>query len=951
MAQIVYFPYFGKNKVIYTKFDWNHYETDHFDIYFYTKDLDILKDVATLAESAYKRISNDIKHELSASVPLLYYMSTTEMSQSNLNLPEGVLGAAEPVLYRIIVRGDMPLDELQDLIEHELTHIFEYDLLWGSPGGAMYAVARPPGWIFEGFSEYNTQNWSSWSSLIVRDSVLNDRIPDLSETGQLYSQHFYPRPPDYDFGHAIFEYIEETYGKNGIRDFWHSMKNSSFIRRSNPIKKAFNVTPREFNHEFKKYIRAKHRPFLLRENPEDYSFPLGPEFPINPYYFSFSHALSPSGDIIAALLMNFKAFDYDIVLFSAEDGRIIKNITKGYTLKYEFIKYEIDPSRGNDITWSPDGDHIAFFARADEKYSLIIINALTGKTLRNIKIQEDQPASPCFFPGGEEIIYTAFKDGRPDIFKIHLPTKNVLNLTENEFFEKAPSVSPDGEQIAYTVRINSFDKIFISPINNLKKKTQLTFGRGDTITPKFSPDSQKIYFSGDMRDAFNIYSLDLKTGELVRYTDVRTGNFFPIPASSDSNKIIFSSFNKGAFQVFKSEFEGEVEKTVTFTEIESEEEFKRFEPILTFEIDKNKVKAHKGMGKLYLDARPPIGAIVSTDGSIYGGSAISFSDIMGDYNFYLMAYQVQSYRSYYFSYSNLKKRLHYMVSAYDYTLFYYSYYSALTYAVPLLNYRDAIATRKISGIDFSLYYPLSRYYRTQASLGYTHYEEENFDPGTSGGSFSNYFQNGSRLSATFALTGETTRFKNYGPATGNTFQLSLIQALPVSNAFLQNTTVQLDFRQYLYIGSDFLFAFRIKGFASRGRDPYLFYYGGNNEVRSAYYYSIVGTEGWYANLEFRVPLVNAANTILGQLGPIRGTIFVDVTRAKLGDFPAQIFIAQNGRFADGIGSFGYGFQFYLFGLPFHIEFAKMLEFPDFSNPFQYNGVGKFRTRFWIGFDF
>ena len=38
----------------------------------------------------------------------------------------------------------MTLDEIQDLVEHELTHIFEYDLLWGGPGGGIYAVSQPP---------------------------------------------------------------------------------------------------------------------------------------------------------------------------------------------------------------------------------------------------------------------------------------------------------------------------------------------------------------------------------------------------------------------------------------------------------------------------------------------------------------------------------------------------------------------------------------------------------------------------------------------------------------------------------------------------------------------------------------------------------------------------------------------------------------------------------------
>lgn len=957
-AQVIYFPYYGKNKVIYTKFDWSHYKTDHFDIYFYTKDMKILKNIAALAESAYQRISNKIKHQLSAPVPLLYYTSTTDFAQTNLyQIPEGVLGVAEPILYRIALRGDMPLDELQNLIEHELAHIFEYDLLWGSPGGALYALASPPDWIMEGFSEYSTRTWSSWSSLIVRDAVLNDGIPELNESGNLFSSYPFPRPPDYDFGHAIFEFIEEKYGENGIREFWHSMKDSPLIKKSNPLQRVFKQTPKEFNHEFKKYIRSKMKNFLLKENPEDYSIPIGPQFPLTPYYFSFSHALSPSGDIVAVLLMNYKDQDYDIVLFSTKDGRVIKNITKGYTLKYEHIKFEIDPSMGKDIAWSPDGDHIAFFARAGEKYSLFIINALTGKTITAIKILEDQPSSPCFLPGGDEVLFTAFKNGSYDIFRINLSTKKTINLTDDDLFEKAPAISPDGKFVAYTVRLDTDDKLFLSSVNNLKKKRQLTFGSGNTITPEFSRDSKEIFFSGDMRGAFNIYSLNLETGELKRYTDVRTGNFFPSPLPNDSNEVLFSSFNKGAFQVYKSERKGEAEKTVTFVDLEPEEEFKRFEPIVTLEINKENVRPHKGIGKLYLASRPPIDTIVSTDGSIYGGSAISFSDLLGDYNFFLMAYQVRNYRSYYFAFINLKRRLQYMLSVYQYTIF---YYAPLYYIDPTLynfyTYRDAVATRKISGVTASLYYPFNRYYRTEASLGYSLYEEEFFDPYLFGRSdITNMFWNGSQFYAAFSLTGETTRFKSYGPSSGNTFQVSLIQALPISKRIIQNTTAQVDYRQYLNIGADSLLAFRFIGFASRGKNPYIFYYGGNNEVRSADFYSIIATEGWYANLEFRFPLINFASSLIGQIGPIRGTLFCDITRAKTKGFPAKFF-----RFAgdtnkliasDAIGSWGYGFEIFLFGFPVHLEFVKMLEFPDISNPFDFNSIGDFQTKFWIGFDF
>lgn len=960
-SQIVYFPYYGKNKVNYDKFEWNHYRTDHFDIYYYEKDVKTLKRIADMVESAYKRISQELKHLLSDVVPVLYYRTYVEFEQNNLvRVSEGVLGLAEPILYRFLIRGDMADDELQDLISHELTHIFQYDLLYGGPGMALYAVSQPPGWAMEGFADYNTKKWSSWSSLIVRDAVLNDRIPEFSEKGQMFSRYPLPRPADYDFGHAVFDYIEEKYGKTTIREFWHSMKNSSLIRRPKPVKKVFNQTPKEFSHGFKKHLRAKHKKFLMRENPEDYSITIGPEFPLNQYYFAFSHALSPSGDIVAALTFNVKENDIDIVLISTKSGKTIKNITKGYTLKYESIKYEIDASKGKNLDWSKDGDYIAFFARAGKKYCLFMVNAVTGKTERSIKIPADQPSGVHFLPNGTEVLFTGFNNGNHDIYKLNLNTEKIVNLTNDDLFQKAPVVSPNGRFIAYTIRIDVYDKLFLSPVNNLNEKTQLTFGRGNTITPAFSTDSKTIYFSGDQRESFNIYSINLDTGELKRYTDVRTGNFFPTPVPNKPNNIVFSAFNKGSFQIFNSELEGEVEKTITFAEIQAEDKFQKFEPIISININKEKIKPLGGMGKLYIMSRPPVDAIVSTDGSLWGGSSLAFSDIMGDNIFSLSVYQVRSFRSYNFSYLNQKRRLHYMAQAYSYSIFYYTPY---VYTDPslyqFLNYRDAVAVRRIAGANISALYPFNRYYRAEASFSFTRYEEDFFDPyliqqmSSTGTSFMGFI-NGNVLTTSFALTGETTRFKYYGPATGNTFRLSVAQTLPISSKFIQNTTIDLDLRQYFYIGADTLFAARFHGFLSRGKNPYIFYWGGNNQVRSSYYYNIIANEGWYANFEFRFPVINSATTIIGQIGPARGTLFFDISRAKLKGYNAE-FVRYTSDFKpvsyEAIGSYGFGFQFFFLGLPIHLEFVKALEFPKASTPWDFDVIGDWKTKFWIGFDF
>jgi len=951
-AQFYYIPYYGKNKVQYSKFNWNIYKSDHFNVFYYIDNPKILKNIVEMAESAYLKISQDVKHSLSAEVPLIYYKTYTDFEQTNL-LPasEGLLGVSEPTLYRVIIYGDLTLDQIQTLIEHELSHIFEFDILFGSPGGGIYSFSYPPDWVMEGWCEYNTNTWDPWALLIVRDAALNDRIPELTESGSLFTPYPVPRSPDYDFGHAMFEFIEHRFGKDGIREFWYSLKGSG---RRNPIRSTFNMTNKQFNQAFKKYLREEFSDFLTRENPEDYSLPLGPEFPMNPYYFALSHAVSPSGDVVAVLTANIKFGDLDIILISTKDGSVIKNITKGYTIKYEYIRYNIDPSEGADISWSPDGDKIAFFGRSGEKYALYIVDPVAGKTIKEILIPYDRPSAPCFYPDSNALLFVAFDNGIHDIFKVNLEPEAFLNLTDDDLYEKAPSISPDGKLVAYTIHLDANDKLFISSLNNLKEKTQLTFGKGNTITPHFSPDSKEVYFSGDIRDANNIYSLNLETGVQKRYTDVRTGNFFPIPLPNAPKEIVFSSFNKGALQIFKGEFEGEVERTVAFNAKLTEAEFERFEPIVSLDINEEKIEPHKSPGKLYLAGRPPIDTYIASDGSIYGGAAISLSDILGDHTFTFMAYQVQNFRSYALSYFNQQKRLQYAASLFQYTLFYYlpSYYDPLFY-----NPRNAIATRKITGAQLGAYYPFSRFYRAEASLGYYNYEE-NYSTNISSGYRG--FWNGNIISADFALVGETTRFKYpYGPVSGNTFMVSLSQSIPVSNSFLQNTTVQADLRQYLYLGGDFLFALRFKGFTSRGKNPRVFYWGGNNEVRSVGFYSIIGNEGWHANLEFRFPVINAAQTIIGQLGPFRGTFFFDLTRARIKGYPAEIAtlvfdendIPIAWRVSEAIGAYGFGFQFYFLGLPVHFDFARLITIDDFSWPFKMESTTKYRFSWWIGYDF
>ncbi len=131
-AQTPFVPYFGKNRVHYDKFEWHIYKTDHFEIYYYPELEQHLERVACYAESAYQHISAELKHDLAERVPLILFKTQSEFQEQNISgdeLPEGVLAFAEPERNRMVLPIDEPPDQLYRLITHELTHIFEFDII------------------------------------------------------------------------------------------------------------------------------------------------------------------------------------------------------------------------------------------------------------------------------------------------------------------------------------------------------------------------------------------------------------------------------------------------------------------------------------------------------------------------------------------------------------------------------------------------------------------------------------------------------------------------------------------------------------------------------------------------------------------------------------------------------------------------------------------------------
>jgi hypothetical protein len=1013
-GQTPYVPYYGKNRIRFNDFKWNIYKTDHFEIYYYPEIEAQLERVTSYAESAYQQVSSDLKHDLAFKVPLVLYKTQSEFQQQNIEpgeLPEGVLAFAEPYRDRMVLPIDQPSDSLYHLITHELTHIFEFDII---PRSLLHRSL--PLWVDEGLADYMTGYWQPFDLMTVRDAAIADIVPPMSD---FEGAQFTDGRTPYNLGHAAFEFIEAKWGKEGLRQFLFALRKAVIGGGESAYEEAFRLKPEEFDEQFDKYLKDRFKPFRDKELPADYGRDLAPKRGKTPYSVVVSIEPSPSGDLMAVAAGNRKDQELDIVLMSTKDGKVIRNLTGGFNKNsgYEYISTP-GGFRNNAVSWmswAPAGDRIAYFVRTEKNKTLILQNVVTRKIEKRIELKTvDGPESPDVSPDGREVAFAALNSAIADIFIVNLDSGKVRNVTNDAFGDYAPTYSPDGKSIFYLARVSGNDKLFKLDLAS-GTKTQITFGTHDDGGAQFIDDDTIVFPSTALDpnqpvdpevarngNIYNIWTLNLKTNELKQYTDTLTGNVSPIVLRDQKpSKIAFVTYYKGEYGIHTLARE-EALHTVATADFGAPGPIIDFQPPTTHTLVKANIHKKGTFEKLFLEGRPPVNVGVTSGGDLFGGTQVTFSDVLGDKQFNLFASSVAQYRTMSFSYINLSRRLQYALQAYSQTQFYYGYDPGLLYGAQYayLSRDQAIATQTARGVTAFGIYPFNRYARIEVSGGIFNYNQAYNDPSVQ--DVANQYQiaqygrqlfsSGSFMPVGISYVQETTVFREYGPLAGNTVRVGYEYAPKLGN-LLSRQTADVDARYYMRLATNGVLAFRARGFKSWGEFPGYMYFGGNSEMRGYDYLQFLGNKAFFLDGELRFPLIEAALTPLGVIGGLRGIAFANVGAAGYEGVPMKVFSrdpivvtpllgfepnyttltydpvygppASIGglKLVDGRASYGLGLETFALGFPIHFDWSwRTLLNKDYEDyVFAYQGIQqgttgskwfrKPRFSIWIGYDF
>ncbi|MBQ8785706.1 MAG: Tol-Pal system protein TolB [Alphaproteobacteria bacterium] len=135
-------------------------------------------------------------------------------------------------------------------------------------------------------------------------------------------------------------------------------------------------------------------------------------------------------------------------------------------------------------------------------------------------------------------------------------------LTSGASMALTPRFSPNLQKVTYLSYAGETPKVYILDIETGKQKLVGHF-KGMTFAPVFSPDSTKLLLSYAQNGVTNIYEMDLATGNTKQLTSSSAIDTSP-SYSPDGKKIVFNSDRGGNQQLYVMNADGSDVKRISF---------------------------------------------------------------------------------------------------------------------------------------------------------------------------------------------------------------------------------------------------------------------------------------------------------------------------------------------------------------------------------------------------
>jgi TolB protein len=143
--------------------------------------------------------------------------------------------------------------------------------------------------------------------------------------------------------------------------------------------------------------------------------------------------------------------------------------------------------------WSPDGKRLAFSSTrgGGGHYDIYVMNADGSQAVR-LTDHAAQEQDPTWAADGQSVFFTAERDGRSEIYRVWLADRRVERLTSGIDRAIMPAASPDGKLLAYAAQTIMNFQVYVLDLQTGQTR-QVTSG-GGACRPAWRPDSREVAY-------------------------------------------------------------------------------------------------------------------------------------------------------------------------------------------------------------------------------------------------------------------------------------------------------------------------------------------------------------------------------------------------------------------------------------------------------------------------
>ena len=416
------------------------------------------------------------------------------------------------------------------------------DILYGFPNFvASYPLAtvNMPAWFAEGTAQYmrkefNYDNWDTHRDMVLRSYALDGNMLTWNEMG-VFGKTSLGNESVYNQGFALTRYISEKYGEDKIEKITHQLGKLTNFTIDAAFEDVLGKDGNDIYNEWKNYITKdyKERSAKVLENLVE-----GDKI-VNEGFGNFYPVFSADGSKF--IYVSNKNSDY----FGLSGIYLYDFAAKKEKLLVSNVR--------STVGWIPGTDKIVYSKLSEDNPNWYNVHDLYSYDIdkdEETRLTYDLRANqPAVSHDGTKIVFLFEKDGTTNLGMVDINGKNFKHLTKFE----------DGQQV-YNPKFSNDDKFIVFDYSNRETRDvaridtngsnyqKIISLKSDDRNPVFDKNGNLVYCS-DRTGIFNIYSLNMKTGENKQLTNVIGGAF--MPDISSSGDILYAGYTSSGFKIFK----------------------------------------------------------------------------------------------------------------------------------------------------------------------------------------------------------------------------------------------------------------------------------------------------------------------------------------------------------------------------------------------------------------